>query len=220
MRPLFLLCLFTVTGCGTQIGTENAFGCQVDSEEDVSDLSTAPSGFSLTPQEALDQVLGDFAGTFTYEMGGTEAMTLSLVRAGDLVVERRSMHTGDGAEINLAADPDCVDALRIPATISFAAGTALDEEVAGHVFVDIDGKGSVSVQLTQDDVQGDATPPTLDVGQLAKVWMSLYGTWRGEDWQGSVGFTGESYPSGTGDDATVSAANDPLGDFLLTRVAE
>ena len=56
-----------VAGCsselpGTQIGVEDGFACEVVSTELLTDLEAVPDGFSASPQDLLDGVLGAFSG--------------------------------------------------------------------------------------------------------------------------------------------------------------
>lgn len=210
------LAIVGATGCGSQIGTEDAFGCEVISTEPVGD--TTPDGFDVSPTAARNAVVGSFSGTITLEDESTVDLILTVSSDADMEVQRREA-TGGDEFIEPAADPlGCGDVYALDATVKLAAGTALDETVDTTILITTDGTGSFGAQIDQDDLVGDAEPFQLDTTDLAKVTFNVNGTLVGDGWGGSLGFTGETEPSGTGDDAVVSAAFDPWGTFETVQL--
>ncbi|MCB9760386.1 MAG: hypothetical protein H6739_11160 [Alphaproteobacteria bacterium] len=205
---LFIACDPSTKNPGSQIGSETS-GCQVQSEEPVTDLSAVADGFSMSAQEALDGTLGDFDGTLTLEAGGTEALVFDLAQAGDVVVQRMAWESAGDIEPAF----ECADVYAIPVALTLQAGALLDEVLDATVTVDTEGLGGVFVSVEYDALVGDAEPSTFDPATMAEVWLNL-GAERGEaGWSGELSFLGESHPQGSGDDAAISATNDPLGSF-------
>lgn len=216
MRPLFIIpALAAFTACvpggpnhGSQIGSETS-GCELVSEEPISDASVAPEGFTMSADEAA-QALGLFEGELERSTGDVQPLELELVATGDAVVWRMEA-VDDGSGMEMGAY--CPDLIVLPATMSLRSGELLDESISLNVLADTDGLVTASAQLDQAEVSGDAAPDLLVPEDLAELWFIVLAERAGEGWAGELSWMGESYPSGSGDDAVVSAANDPYGTF-------
>lgn len=212
--PLTVACIATLAACGTQIGTETDGGCEVASSTTLTDTSVTPDGFDAPLSEALARVEGSFDGTFTYASGGTEALTLTVTRTGDPVFEHLQ-EASNGSGIEPALAELCADRVRVPVTVTVSMGTALDETYTTSVDIAPDGTAALYASQDLASVQGDLRPVAFDASDMAKVTQVLAADRDDLGWQGSVAFLGESRPSGTGPDSTVSQSRDELGTFEL-----
>lgn len=205
-------------------GDEALVGCVAVTTEVLTDLDAVPDGFGAASSALLAAVTGTFAGDLARAPGGTLAVTLGLTRTGDVKLERREWvdaTPGDDGGIEPALGEDCPDVLRFDAAATLVAGTALDEAFTADVTVDTEGRGALFAGIGFDALVGDAVPDGFDPSTMAQVALQVSAQHDGlATWTLDVGFFGESFPSGVGDDATVSATNDPYAEGPLTRPAE
>lgn len=189
---------------GSQIGSETG-GCQRVSEEPITDSGSAPEGFEISADEVL-LALGDFSGQLERTDGEVLDLSLNLSQDGQPSVWR--MELPADAMIEMA----CSDLIAVPAVLSLSASDALLESLEVVVLADPSGFTSFSGQLDMDEVQGSAEPDTIVVEDMAATWLIVSADYEG-GWTGHVDFVAESHPEGSGDDAAISAMNDPWGDF-------
>lgn len=204
-----------LTGCGSQIGTEEGIGCVVVTTEAIVDLETAPSGFELTPQAALDQALGSFSGELAPDDGGAAIpMTLTLSNAGTVSVQRREVR---GDSIEPAQMPECEDVYAFKASVYALASQTLNDVAQGEVLVDIRGWTEIAVSIPYADLIGEAELG-FDPAEYDIVTLDLYaGAELDGGYNGVVMFTGETTGDASDPDSAVSATSHPVGSFDLAR---
>ncbi len=218
---IVLTALFAaLTGCGTQVGTEELYGCIVVSTEAIDDLDTAPDGFTTTPRDAMTAALGSFSGPLTLEAGGDDLiLSLQLDEPGAIEVQRRELRT-DGRE-PAAMEPECEDAYAFTARFTVRATPALDEQAEGTVEVDARDQAAIVLSIPFEDLVGDAQP-TFDPETLENVALNLFaGGGSSGVYNGQISFFGETTGDPNDPDSAVSATLDPFAGFDVNRdVAE
>lgn len=191
---------------GSQIGSETG-GCEIVSEEAITDTSAAPEGFDFAADEVL-LALGAFGGDLERTDGEVLDLSFSLSQDGEPSVRRMDLPAD--AMIEMA----CGDLIAVPAQLSLGAGDALQETLAVTVLADQGGLISFIAQVDADSLQGSAAPDNLDLSEMAEGWFVVFGDYEG-GWTGELAFGGEGFPEGSGDEAAVTAYNDPWGDFSV-----
>ena len=219
MNPIalrsFLLLALIPAAC-TQDGSEDALAtCGADSTEILADLSAAPEGFSVTPQEALELTTGNFTGTLAKTDGATGDLTLTLARTGDIRLERRSWQDEAGDDVIEPAiyGDDCRDAYVFDGTLEVTSLPDLGESLEVLVVVDDLGTATLFASADFDALGGSAVPATFDPAEMESTTFNVTATADANGWAGEFSFQGVTKPSGSGSDSTVSATNEGWAEF-------
>ena len=203
---------------GTQIGVETSFGCDYDVES-LADSSTAPSGFSSSLDSLLPPALGEFAGLFAFEDDTEQGIEVLVTQSGDPEVWRPKPTSSGGEQPTIQPEgPGCTPTYAVPVVIEFTSGSLFDESFESFVTFDDSEQGAFYARVDFDDLVGDAEPTTFDPSQMAAVDVDFSGELAEWGWYGGVGFGGESEPSGTGPEASVSYTMSPLGTYEVEPV--
>lgn len=113
-RLTLLASLVLTAGCaqehpGTQIGSEDELRCELISSDLVTDLTLTPDGFTTSPRDLIDSLVGDFSGPPLDDQEQPTAGTVELAvtdPGGDVTVERfeAAVDDGDGVTADSLAD--------------------------------------------------------------------------------------------------------------------
>lgn len=167
--------LFAATGCGTQIGTEDAPGCRVIAESPISDLDLQLDGFELTPREAFDATLGSYTGDFMLEdQSGAVGVQLTFAGAGAFVVQERELYApgGDGLDANAGL---CDTRYAAAVDVTAVVDGLLDEAGPGLLTISQRGETAFVLSVALDAVQGPARPEWLDLDAVVDPTLEVMG---------------------------------------------
>ena len=193
MRTAWLLTLAALVACaGIGDGEPNLVACLVDDEQAVMDLDTAPTGFTLTPAEALARAVGHWSGHLDRAAGGRVDLTLRIDADGELTLQRRSWQPSPDRWRAEAADGlDCEDAYALPASVELLA--LPDLVLAGALLVTVTASGvaGFDLRIAAAENGGSAAPAPdqlHDPDEVSTVDLLLHGHRTDGPWSGEVGF--------------------------------
>lgn len=202
-------------GCAEEDGSSGPMNGQIggvqgnescEEEEAAIGLEDAsPLGFSAA--EVAAAVSGERSAPLTWAKGGSTTVTLSVgapVAARFVTSTTPTGTPSNGQEIGLAVD--CSDYLKIDVPLSFAT----EDGAFAEAF-------SISLTARQADtatfyhsidlaaLEGSYQVTEVDPAEFREVRVHLSGTLGSSAVSGKISGTAESFPSGDGPDATVSA---------------
>jgi len=210
MRIAWLLPLAALAACaGPGTGGPNLVACLVDAEHAIVDVDATPTGFALTPAEALALAVGGFEGRLDRADGAKLALTLRIEVTGAMTLQRRSWQPSpEGWRAEATDGLACEDAYAWPATVELRALPELDLAEGLVLTVTASGVATFAVRLDAAAHDGTAAPAPDDLSDPDDITAIelLWGGHRAADtWSGDVGFGIERrHDADGGPDGTVS----------------
>ncbi len=191
---LLLLLLLLLPACGTPgDGAPGLVGCFVDEEVAITDMTSTPSGFELSPEAALALVIGHWEGTLERYDGAAITLTLHTTASGAMLLQRRSWRSVEGPITEPASAPRigvpgstapatgpgpgpgpgptddgldtfaCEDTYALPVDLDLRALPDLDVQHALRLTVSASGAASFGLRITTDEHTGSAAPAPDDL---------------------------------------------------------
>lgn len=123
VRGAWLLTLLLLVACGDPSGpVPSLVGCLVDREHLITDPLTLPSGFSVTPLEALLRTTGNFHGELERRDANRIPLHLRVEATGAMRLQRRSWQSWPGRGHEETADAiACEDTYAHPISVTLHA---------------------------------------------------------------------------------------------------
>lgn len=193
-------------------GVHGGETCQ-EEEEPIGLDDASPLGFSAA--EVIAAVSGERTAQLTWAKGGSTTATLSVGAPVAARFVESTVATGtppNGQEPAIAVV--CSDYLEIDVPLSFST----EDGAFAETF-------SLTLRATQADtaafyhsidlsaLEGSYQVTEVDPAEFNKLWVYLSGTISGSAVSGEITGMAESFPSGSGPDATVSATRFDVAEF-------
>lgn len=202
MRLLPLAAVLTaLIGCGqvrggSQIGTEDGYGCAII--ERTPFPTGIPEGFDWSAEDAVDATLGSANGET--DPGG-DLVSLDAVLTGEAQLVHTDVPSGSGERF-------CPDFLELPVLLS-VEGPGVQEAVETTVNAYVDGSVHTGFSVDAAETNGSAVPPPDSRILRIDAWLE-------DRWSGEAVWVIES-EDGTGDDGTASQELRVLWAFWAER---